>query len=80
MMKTPDLNDRRFAAPEWTANPLSAFSAASYLLNSHFLIAMAEAVEAAPREKQKIRFAVQQWSTPCRRRISWPPIRKRSNS
>ena len=60
MMKTPALHDRRFAAPEWAANPLAAFSAASYLLNSQFLTAMAEAVEAAPREKQKIRFAVQQ--------------------
>jgi polyhydroxyalkanoate synthase len=60
MMKTPALPDRRFSAPEWTANPLSAFSAAAYLLNSHFLTAMADAVEAAPREKQKIRFAVQQ--------------------
>ncbi|MDL2353643.1 MAG: class I poly(R)-hydroxyalkanoic acid synthase [Pseudomonadota bacterium] len=59
-MKTPELKDRRFAAPEWHANPLSAFSAASYLLNAHFLTAMAEAVEAAPREKQKICFAVQQ--------------------
>ncbi|WLI90981.1 class I poly(R)-hydroxyalkanoic acid synthase [Massilia sp. R2A-15] len=60
MMKTPELKDRRFAAPEWLANPLAAFSAASYLLNSQFLTAMAEAVDAAPRDKQKIRFAVQQ--------------------
>jgi polyhydroxyalkanoate synthase len=59
-MKTPVLHDRRFAAPEWQANPLSAFSAASYLLNSHFLTTLADSVEAAPREKQKIRFAVQQ--------------------
>ena len=59
-LKTPALPDRRFSAPEWSANPLSAFSAAVYLLNSHFLTAMADAVEAAPREKQKIRFAVQQ--------------------
>jgi polyhydroxyalkanoate synthase len=60
MMKTPALHDRRFSAPEWTANPLSAFSAASYLLNSQFLLAMADAVEGAPRDKLKIRFAVQQ--------------------
>jgi polyhydroxyalkanoate synthase len=60
MMKTPELNDRRFAAPEWQANPLSAYSAASYLLNSRFLLELAEAVEATPRDKQKIRFAVQQ--------------------
>ncbi|MDB5960751.1 MAG: class poly(R)-hydroxyalkanoic acid synthase, partial [Massilia sp.] len=59
-MKTPELKDRRFAAPEWSANPLAAFSAASYLLNAEFLTAMADAVTAAPREQQKIRFAVQQ--------------------
>ncbi len=59
-LKMPALKDRRFAAPEWLANPLSAFSAASYLLNSEFLMAMAESVEATARDKQKIRFAVQQ--------------------
>src|ERR1043165_624741 len=32
--KTPELKDRRFSAPEWQANPLSAFNAASYLLNA----------------------------------------------
>jgi polyhydroxyalkanoate synthase len=58
--KTPVLKDRRFAAPEWAANPLSAFSAASYLLNAEFLSAMADAVEAPAKEQQKIRFAVQQ--------------------
>jgi polyhydroxyalkanoate synthase len=47
-------------AKEWSANPMSAFSVASYLLNSEFLLAMAEAVDVAPREKHKIRFAVQQ--------------------
>jgi polyhydroxyalkanoate synthase len=58
--KTPLLKDRRFSSPVWQANPMSAFSAASYLLNAEFLTTMADAVEAAPREKQKIRFAVQQ--------------------
>jgi len=58
--KTPVLKDRRFSAPEWQANPMSAFSAASYLLNAEFLTTMADAVEAPPREHQKIRFAVQQ--------------------
>jgi polyhydroxyalkanoate synthase len=56
----PALHDRRFSSTEWLANPLSAFSAASYLLNSEFLMAMADAVEAPSRERQKIRFAVQQ--------------------
>ncbi len=58
--KTPVLEDKRFAAPAWQANPMSAFSAASYLLNARFLTAMAEAVEAPPKEHQKIVFAVQQ--------------------
>jgi polyhydroxyalkanoate synthase len=60
LMKTPELKDRRFSAPEWVANPLAAFSAASYLLNSQFLTAMADAVDAPAREQQRIRFAVQQ--------------------
>ncbi|MEC5160322.1 MULTISPECIES: class I poly(R)-hydroxyalkanoic acid synthase [unclassified Janthinobacterium] len=58
--KTPALADRRFAAPAWRENPLSAYNAASYLLNGEFLMALAESVEATARQKQKIRFAVQQ--------------------
>jgi polyhydroxyalkanoate synthase len=58
--RLPALSDRRFSAPEWQANPLNAFHAASYLLNAEFLAALAEAVDAPPREHQKIRFAVQQ--------------------
>jgi polyhydroxyalkanoate synthase len=58
--KLPVLTDRRFTAPEWAANPMAAFSAASYLLNAEFLTTMANAVEAPAREQQKIRFAVQQ--------------------
>ena len=58
--KTPEFHDKRFSASEWRDNPMSAFSAASYLLNSAFMLALADAVEAGPRERQKIRFAVQQ--------------------
>jgi polyhydroxyalkanoate synthase len=58
--KTPELKDKRFSASEWTDNPMSAFSAASYLLNAEFMLALADAVEAGPRERQKIKFAVQQ--------------------
>lgn len=58
--KMPELKDKRFSASEWTANPVAAFSAASYLLNSEFLLAMADAVDAPVRDKQRIRFAVQQ--------------------
>jgi polyhydroxyalkanoate synthase subunit PhaC len=58
--KAPSIADRRFAAPEWQSNPLFAFNAAAYLLNARFLMSMADAVDAVPRAKQKIRFAVQQ--------------------
>jgi polyhydroxyalkanoate synthase len=58
--KSPALADRRFSAPAWSANPLSAYHAAAYLLNSKFLTAMAEAVQAPPQQKSKLRFAVSQ--------------------
>jgi polyhydroxyalkanoate synthase len=58
--KMPTVADKRFSAPEWQSNPLHAFNAAAYLLNARFLMSMADAVEATPRAKQKIRFAIQQ--------------------
>jgi polyhydroxyalkanoate synthase len=58
--KAPVVKDRRFSSVAWQNNPVSAFHAASYLLNSKFLVAMAEAVDATPHQKQKILFAVQQ--------------------
>jgi polyhydroxyalkanoate synthase len=59
-VKLPDLHDKRFSSSEWKENPIALFSAATYLLNSEFLMALAEVVEAPERERQKIRFAVQQ--------------------
>jgi polyhydroxyalkanoate synthase len=58
--KTPAFADKRFAAPAWSANPMTAFSVASYLLNAEFMMALADAVDVGQRDKQKIRFAVQQ--------------------
>jgi polyhydroxyalkanoate synthase len=58
--KTPPLHDKRFSSSEWTASPLGAVTAASYLLNSEFMLALADAVEAGVRERSKIRFTVQQ--------------------
>jgi polyhydroxyalkanoate synthase len=58
--KTPAIKDRRFNSAAWQGNAMSAFNAAAYLLNSKFLMAMVETVEATPQQKQKIRFAVQQ--------------------
>jgi polyhydroxyalkanoate synthase len=53
--------DRRFAAEAWATNPVSAFSAAVYLLNARTLMGMAEAVEADPKTRSRVRFAVEQW-------------------
>ena len=58
--KAPSVSDRRFASTAWQGNPMSAFNAASYLLNAKFLNAMVDTVETTPQQKQKIRFAVQQ--------------------
>jgi len=53
--------DRRFANEAWVSNPASAFTAQLYLLNARTLTQLAEAVEAEPKTKARIRFAVQQW-------------------
>jgi polyhydroxyalkanoate synthase len=53
--------DRRFAAPAWSDNPLSALSAAAYQLNARLLLQMADAVQADAKTRARIRFAVEQW-------------------
>jgi polyhydroxyalkanoate synthase len=59
-VKMPQIHDKRFSSDEWKENPFAMFSAASYLLNGEFLMALTDAVEAPQRERAKIRFAVQQ--------------------
>lgn len=54
--------DRRFSAEAWGANPLAAFAAASYLLNSRTLMGMADAVDADEKTRARIRFALEQVS------------------
>jgi polyhydroxyalkanoate synthase len=58
--KKPALADKRFADPAWQSNDMLSFNAAAYLLNARFLTAMADAVTAKPKAKEKIRFGVQQ--------------------
>ncbi|MFZ6686626.1 class I poly(R)-hydroxyalkanoic acid synthase [Undibacterium sp. SXout11W] len=58
--KLPELKDRRFSSSDWHTHAMHAYSAASYLLNARFLMALAESVEAPGKIKQKIGFAVQQ--------------------
>ncbi len=52
--------DKRFASAAWDNNPLAAFSAAAYMLNARTLMGMADAVEADPKTRARIRFAVEQ--------------------
>jgi polyhydroxyalkanoate synthase len=52
--KAPAVADRRFSSTAWQNNPMSAFSAASYLLNAKFLTAMADAVDTNPEAQQKL--------------------------
>ena len=57
----PVASDRRFSADAWKANPVSRFAAATYLLHSRTLMALAEAAESDPKTKARLRFAVEQW-------------------
>ncbi len=53
--------DRRFAAKDWAANPMAAFTAQTYLLNARAMMQLAESVEGDAKTRQRIRFAVEQW-------------------
>ena len=53
--------DRRFSGEAWAANPLATYAAAVYLLNARTLMGLADAVEADPKTRTRIRFAVEQW-------------------
>ncbi|GAB1386490.1 class I poly(R)-hydroxyalkanoic acid synthase [Melaminivora sp.] len=54
-------SDKRFAAEVWSGNPVAAYSAAMYQLQSRTLGALAEAVQADDKTRARIRFAVDQW-------------------
>ncbi|WP_164707830.1 class I poly(R)-hydroxyalkanoic acid synthase [Paraburkholderia phosphatilytica] len=58
----PELNDRRFSADAWKATPAYAFTAAWYLLNARYLHELVEAIDTDPKTRERIRFAVQQWT------------------
>ena len=57
----PIAGDKRFSTEAWSANPMSALSAATYLLNARTLMGLADAVEADTKTRARIRFAVEQW-------------------
>ncbi len=53
--------DRRFAAKEWSDNPMAAYLASIYLLNARTLLNLAESVDGDEKTRARLRFAVQQW-------------------
>ena len=55
-----ELQDKRFASPAWAENPLAAFSAAVYLLNTRTMLGLADAVDSDPKTRNRVRFAVEQ--------------------
>ena len=57
----PRVSDRRFASPEWSANPSAGFLAEMYLLNARTLLKLAKSVEGDPKTQARLRFAVLQW-------------------
>ena len=61
-MKAPDTQgDKRFANVAWSSNPVAAYSAAVYLLNTRTMMGLADAVDADAKTRSRIRFAIEQW-------------------
>jgi polyhydroxyalkanoate synthase len=58
----PELKDRRFSSEAWKASPAYGFTAAWYLLNARYLQELVDALETDPKTRERIRFAVQQWT------------------
>jgi polyhydroxyalkanoate synthase len=61
LTSSAQIKDRRFSSDAWAHNPVAAFTAATYLLNSRTLMSLADAVEADEKTRSRIRFAVEQW-------------------
>ena len=57
-----EVKDRRFKGDAWAHNPMAAFTAAAYLLNTRTMMALTEAAETDAKTKARIQFAVEQWA------------------
>ena len=55
------IRDSRFSDPAWQENSLASFAARTYLVNAEFMNQLAASIEADPKTKARIRFAVSQW-------------------
>ncbi|TDR32804.1 class I poly(R)-hydroxyalkanoic acid synthase [Hydromonas duriensis] len=56
-----ELRDKRFASPAWRSSAWANYLAQSYLINARLMLEMAECVQADPKTKTRVRFAVMQW-------------------
>ena len=61
MTGKPVARDKRFADQAWSNNPMAAFAAANYLINSRAMMGLADAVQADEKTRARLRFAVEQW-------------------
>ncbi|WP_231949973.1 class I poly(R)-hydroxyalkanoic acid synthase [Paraburkholderia caribensis] len=57
-----ELKDRRFSSDAWKTTPVYAYTAAWYLLNARYLQELVDALETDQKTRERIRFAVQQWT------------------
>ena len=55
-------SDRRFSNDAWRKSPLYGYAAAFYVLNARTLMEMADAVQADAKTRERVRFAVSQWT------------------
>jgi polyhydroxyalkanoate synthase len=55
------VKDRRFANEAWSTNPMAAMTAATHLLNTRAMMALANAVQGDEKTRNRVRFAVEQW-------------------
>ncbi len=58
----PEPGDRRFASKEWQDSPYYSYLKQSYLLAARFLAELADAAELDAKSKERLQFAVKQWS------------------
>jgi polyhydroxyalkanoate synthase len=58
----PEVKDRRFKGEAWAHNPMAAFTAAAYLLNTRTMMALTDAADTDAKTKARIQFAVEQWA------------------
>lgn len=58
---TPDKNDKRFADPQWSENPIFDFLKQSYLLSSRWLLDSVNNIELTPEQRKKSIFFIKQY-------------------